>query len=713
MSEGLEKRKKVLLDLMKDEFYVPMKQKELAIVLDLPKERREELIEALDALLAERKITCSKRGKYSITKEVKLTGTYCGHPNGFGFVQFAEDEEDIFIPVGDSMGAMHGDTVEVVLTASPVGKRQEGKVTAIVEHAHREIIGFFEQNKSFGFVRPDNQKLNEDIFIPKNYCAGARQGDKVVVKITSYGDKKHKPEGKITEILGNVKDPGVDILSIAKGYGMVEEFPPEVLAELADVADEVPEESKRGRRDLRNVQMVTIDGEDAKDLDDAVNVTYDGQFYYLGVHIADVSHYVREKTALNAEGYNRATSVYLVDRVIPMLPRKLSNGLCSLNEGVDRLALSCLMTIDEKGVIVDHEICESVINVDRRMSYTQVRAIIEDHEEVYCREFEELVPMFELMAKLSHLLRENRRKRGSIDFDFPETKVILNEKGKAVDIKPYDRNTATKLIEDFMLAANETVAQDYYWQEIPFLYRTHEKPDPEKMQKLSIFIHNFGLTIKGTNNGEVHPKEIQKLLAGIDGRPEEPLVSRLALRSMKQAKYTAENTGHFGLAAPFYCHFTSPIRRYPDLQIHRIIKENLHGTLTEKRREHYDGMMAEVGLHCSQRERRAEEAERETVKLKKIEYMQDKWDEVFEGVISGVTNWGFYVELPNTVEGLVRMSDLNDDYYEFYEDSYELIGKAKNKHYKLGQSVRVRLNNIDKLMRTIDFVLAEDEEENE
>lgn len=710
MDHDLERRKKVILDLMNDSLYVPMKQKELAIILDLPSDRRGELIEALDALLSEGKIECSKRGKYSIAKEKKLIGTFCGHPSGFGFVQVEGREEDLFIPQDETGNAMHGDTVEVALIASPVGRRQEAKVIAIIQHANQRVVGFYEKNTSFGFVRPDNQKLQEDIFVSKSDSNGARHGDKVVVELTSYGDKKHKPEGRIVEILGNSKDPGVDILSIAKAYGLEEDFSEAVYAELENVSDEVPEDSKKGRMDLRDVMMVTIDGEDAKDLDDAVSLSFDGERYHLGVHIADVTHYVREHTALNAEGYERATSVYLADRVIPMLPRKLSNGLCSLNQGVDRLALSCLMTMDDQGTIVDHQIAETVICVDRRMSYTQVKGIIEDHDEALCKEYEEFVPMFQLMAELSGKLRENRRKRGSIDFDFPETKVILDDMGKAIDIKPYERNTATKLIEDFMLAANETVAEEYYWQEIPFLYRTHETPDMEKMQKLSILIHNFGLKMKGSKE-EVHPKEIQKLLASIDGRPEEALISRLALRSMKQAKYTAENTGHFGLAAPYYCHFTSPIRRYPDLQIHRIIKENLHGKLNEQRINHYENILGEVGSHCSQRERRAEEAERETVKLKKIEYMQDKWDETFEGVISGVTAWGIYVELPNTVEGLVHMTNMTDDYYQYSEESYELIGKANNKHYKLGQNVKVRLYNIDKLMRTIDFVLVEEEDE--
>ncbi len=704
----LNKRKEVLLALMADPLYVPMKQKELAIVLDLPSERRDELIEALSELMSERKIECSKRGKYQLMQEHHVTGTYCGHKSGFGFVSVEGRDEDLFIPAGDTKGAMDGDLVECVLTASPIGKRQEARVIKIIEHSLSEIVGYFEKNKSFGFVRPDNQKLNEDIFIPKKFCEGVKTGDKVVVKITSYGDSRHKPEGEITENLGNAREPGVDVLSIARAYGLIDEFPEEVMDELLDLDDEVPEEMKEGRLDLRDVTMVTIDGEDAKDLDDAVSLSFDGEYYNLGVHIADVSHYVREGTALNREAYRRATSVYLADRVIPMLPRKLSNGLCSLNAGTDRLALSCLMTIDREGNITDHSIKETVINVNRRMSYTEVKNILLDQASSdLLEECSGLIPMFKEMANLSALLRERRGKRGSIDFDMPETKLVLDKKGRCVDLKPYDRNIATMMIEDFMLAANETVAEEYYWRELPFLYRTHEKPSEEKMRKLAIFINNFGFTLKG-NKGDIHSKEIQKLLSQIDGSPEANLIMRLALRSMQQAKYTAENLGHFGLAAKYYCHFTSPIRRYPDLQIHRIIKENIHGGLSEKRIGHYEGLLFEAGDHCSKMERKADEVERETVKIKKIEYMQDKWDQEFSGVISGVTNWGIYVELPNTIEGLVPMSALRDDYYEFYEDRYEIVGRAKRKTYRMGQEVRVKLADLNRMARTIDFMLVEE-----
>ena len=461
--------------------------------------------------------------------------------------------------------------------------------------------------------------------------------------------------------------------------------------------------------DLRDWQMVTIDGEDAKDLDDAVSLTMDHENYILGVHIADVSNYVQEHSALDTEALKRGTSVYLVDRVIPMLPHALSNGICSLNQGEERLALSCIMTVNPKGEIIDHTITESVICVDRRMTYTNVKKILADHDPEVMAEYEPLVPMFEKMAELAAILRKKRMKRGSIDFDFPETKVILDKNGNPVDIRPYDRNVATKLIEDFMLAANETVAAEYYWRELPFVYRTHEQPDSEKIQKLSTFINNFGYSLH-IGSDEVHPKELQKLLEKIDGTSEEPLISRLTLRSMKQARYTVENTGHFGLAADCYCHFTSPIRRYPDLQIHRIIKDSLRGRLGEKRIGHYMQILPEVAKHASEMERRADEAERETIKLKKVQYMENHIGETFAGVISGVAEYGFFVELENTVEGLVRVTSLTDDFYQYYEETYELVGEATNRRFKLGQQVRVTVDNCDRIMRTIDFTLADSDE---
>jgi len=474
-----------------------------------------------------------------------------------------------------------------------------------------------------------------------------------------------------------------------------------VLNQAERVKDEVSEADMQGRLDLRKVPMVTIDGEDAKDLDDAVSLEKDGNIWHLGVHIADVTNYVQENSALDWEAKKRGTSVYLVDRVIPMLPRRLSNGICSLNAGCDRLALSCLMDIDEKGKVIGSQIAETVICVDQRMTYTSVKKILEDQDAEEIEKYQEFVPMFEKMRELSELLRKNRHARGSIDFDFPETKIILDEKGRPVEIKPYDRNDATKIIEDFMLLANETVAEEYFWREIPFLYRTHDVPDEEKIRKLGTFINNFGYNLHVRN--EVRPKEIQKLLCKVEGTPEEPLISRLALRSMKQAKYTTENTGHFGLAAKYYTHFTSPIRRYPDLQIHRIIKENLRGRLTGERMEHYRKILTEVASQCSQRERTAEESEREVVKLKKAEYMQAHIGEEYEGVISGVTKWGVYVELPNTIEGLIHVADMRDDHYNFIEETYEMVGEHTGKTWKLGQKVQVRVTDADRLQRTVNF----------
>ena len=492
---------------------------------------------------------------------------------------------------------------------------------------------------------------------------------------------------------------GKDLYTEIQEYFLTE-FPEKVLNQAVRVGKEVSEADMAGRMDLRDWQMVTIDGEDAKDLDDAVSVERDGENYVLGVHIADVTNYVQEKSALDREALERGTSVYLADRVIPMLPHILSNGVCSLNAGEERLALSCIMTISPKGEMISHEITESVICVDKRMSYNKVSAVLEQDEQAL-REYEGFVPMIWMMKELSELIRQKRGKRGAIDFDFPETKIVLDEDGKPIEVKPYDRNPATEIIEDFMLMANETVAEEFFWREIPFLYRTHEAPDEDRIRQLSAFVNSFGYHIHVGN--EIRPKEIQKLLEKVEGKPEEDLISRLTLRSMKQARYTTENTGHFGLAAKYYTHFTSPIRRYPDLQIHRIIKENLRGRFDENRAEHYSELLQQVAAQCSERERRAEEAEREVVKLKKAEYMRDHIGEEFDGVISGVTKWGAYVELENTVEGLAHVADMWDDHYEFYEQSYELVGEHTGKTYKPGQKVRICVTDADKLQRTVNF----------
>ena len=711
--ELLKQRKEMLVQLVHDKTYVPMKLKELAMLLSVPKEQRDELKEVLDILIAEGKIGISKKGKYGKAEEFALVGTFSGHAKGFGFVTSEGREQDVFIPADKTKGAMDGDKVQIVIEGEARGKRAEGAVLRILEHANKTVIGFYQKNKNFGFVLPDNQKLGQDIFIPQGKDMGAVTGHKVIVRITDFGDDRKKPEGVITEILGHVNDPGVDILSIIKAYGLPEGFPDEVMVQVAGIPDEVDEEEKKNRLDLRHLQTVTIDGEDAKDLDDAISISKENDDHYtLGVHIADVSHYVTENSPLDKEALKRGTSVYLVDRVIPMLPHKLSNGICSLNAGTDRLALSCLMEIDGKGNVIGHRIAETLIQVDRRMTYTAVNAIVTDRDPDVMEEYRDFVPMFDLMKELADILRERRKKRGSIDFDFPESKIILDEKGRPVDIKPYERNAATKIIEDFMLMANETIAEDYFWQELPFLYRTHDYPDPEKMKRLGTFINNFGYTIR-TQNGEVHPKELQKLLDKIEGTPEEALISRLTLRSMKQAKYTTVCTGHFGLAANYYTHFTSPIRRYPDLQIHRIIKENLRRGLSDRRFAHYDSILPEVAVQCSSMERRADEAERETDKLKKCEYMSKRIGKEYDGVISGVTNWGLYVELPNTVEGLIRVNDLTGDYFVFDEEHMELVGEMTRKSYKLGQKIRVQVADTDKLTRTIDFIPAKWQEEDE
>ena len=555
------------------------------------------------------------------------------------------------------------------------------------------------------------QKISRDVYISPKNSHGIRDGEKVVAQILDYGSEKRKPEGKITESLGNIHAPGADILAVVKSYGIPSEFPVRVMNQAMRVPDHVLEADWDGRDDLTGLMTVTIDGEDAKDLDDAVSLTKEGNLYHLGVHIADVSNYVQGGSAIDREALKRGTSVYLADRVIPMLPERLSNGICSLNQGVERLALSCLMDIDENGTVVSHKITESVIRVDRRMSYEQVRCILEDGETETSREYQEFVPTFFLMKELSGILRGCRHNRGSIDFDFPESKIILNGAGRAIDVKPYETSVATEIIEDFMLLANETVAREYCKGEYPFVYRTHENPDPDKVEELLMLLHNQGIDVRKSGQ-EITPKEIQEILESIQDLPNETMISRLTLRTMKQAKYTTECSGHFGLAARYYCHFTSPIRRYPDLQIHRIIRDNLRGRLTrEGKTEHYREILEEVARQSSVCERRAQEAERESDKMKKAEYMSYHLGEEFDGIISGVTGYGLYVELGNTVEGLVHITALKDDYYTFDQETHELRGELTKKVYHLGQKIRVRVADADAVKRSVDFTIAEEQEE--
>ena len=757
--KDMDRRKKFILELMGDPIYQPMRLREISSLLRLSKEEKRELYDVLDELCEEGKVSVDRKGRYEKVKGkwkkkkddryyddrreeygleygrkkkeknkkdknkkeqpegIQAEGTFIGHPKGFGFVEIEEQDEDIFIPESDTGTAMHQDKVRIIIRDDKKeGKRQEGVVVKVLERGMPEIVGTYQLNRDFGFVISDNPKFSKDIFIPRKEAAGIKNGDKVIAVITDYGSGNKNPEGKIKENLGNIRTPGTDILAIVKSFGIPSEFPEKVMKQAQRVPDHVLDADRDGRLDLRHLQTVTIDGEDAKDLDDAISLTKEGDIYHLGVHIADVSNYVQYNSALDREALKRGTSVYLADRVVPMLPERLSNGICSLNQGEDRLALSCLMDINEKGKVVSHQIAETVINVNERMCYTDVKNILEDTDEEAKKRYEPLIPMFFMMKELSGILRNSRHHRGSIDFDFPESKIILNAAGKAIDVKPYEANVATKIIEDFMLMANETVAQEYCTEEIPFVYRTHDNPDPEKVESLLTLLHNQGVKIQKAKE-EITPKEIQQIIESIEGLPNEAMISRLVLRSMKQAKYTTECSGHFGLAAKYYCHFTSPIRRYPDLQIHRIIKDNLRGRLMrEGRTEHYAEILDEVARQSSVCERRADEAERESDKLKKAEYMSYHLGEEFEGIISGVTGWGLYVELPNTVEGLVHVNTLRDDYYVFDQESYELRGEMTKKVYKLGDKVRVRVADADKMLKTVDFELVsdirDDEEEN-
>lgn len=661
----------------------------------------------------ENRASFKKKNIKSLKKQGLLAeGVFIGNARGFGFVETGEDEEDIFIPADAVNTALHQDRVQVLLKKEQKpGKRREGTVIKILERGTTEVVGTFQREGDYGFVLCDNQKISRDVYISPKNSHGIRDGEKVVAQILDYGSEKRKPEGKITESLGNIHAPGADILAVVKSYGIPSEFPVRVMNQAMRVPDHVLEADWDGRDDLTGLMTVTIDGEDAKDLDDAVSLTKEGNLYHLGVHIADVSNYVQGGSAIDREALKRGASVYLADRVIPMLPERLSNGICSLNQGVERLALSCLMDIDENGTVVSHKITESVIRVDRRMSYEQVRCILEDGETETSREYQEFVPTFFLMKELSGILRGCRHNRGSIDFDFPESKIILNGAGRAIDVKPYETSVATEIIEDFMLLANETVAREYCKGEYPFVYRTHENPDPDKVEELLMLLHNQGIDVRKSGQ-EITPKEIQEILESIQDLPNETMISRLTLRTMKQAKYTTECSGHFGLAARYYCHFTSPIRRYPDLQIHRIIRDNLRGRLTrEGKTEHYREILEEVARQSSVCERRAQEAERESDKMKKAEYMSYHLGEEFDGIISGVTGYGLYVELGNTVEGLVHITALKDDYYTFDQETHELRGELTKKVYHLGQKIRVRVADADAVKRSVDFTIAEEQEE--
>ena len=720
-------QKSALLLLMQDSSYLPMTEEELKELLLVDEDG--ELKEALSSLIAEKKITKTPDGKYNAVPEEKkelfvteekepekntedkyLTGIFSSNTKGFGFVTVEGYDEDFFIPEKYTQMAFHKDTVRIEpMGISQVGGRTEARVVEILEHAYTDVVGTFEKSGNFGFVVPDDRHLTSDVFVPARKTLGAEDNAKVVCHLTYYGSANRKPEGEITEVLGLKNAPGVDILSIVKENDIPTDFPEEVDAEAKKVSGrgKVRKSELKGREDLRDVPMVTIDGEDSKDLDDAVSLRMDGNDYILGVHIADVSNYVKEGSALDKEALKRSTSVYLPDRVIPMLPTELSNGICSLNEGQDRLAMSCIMRIDDTGAIKDHRIVESVICSNHRMTYTSVNKILEEDDEEEIEKYEDVVPMFRQMEELAFILRGRRTYRGSLDFDFPETVVELDENGNPKEIRPYYRGVAQRMIEDFMLAANETVAKHAFDHKLPFLYRTHGFPDPEKLNTLKAFVGGFGYTLEGNVN-QIHPKELQKLLDRVEGAPEEGLIQTLTLRSMQQAKYTTECSGHFGLAAGYYCHFTSPIRRYPDLFIHRVLKLAIHKKLTRKKINELNEALPDIAERTSSLERRADNAERDAIKLKKVEYMVPHIGEEFTGKISGVTSWGLYVALPNSIEGMIPVRTMTDDFYEFSEETYELIGKSFNRHYTLGMPLKVKLVSAEPTTRLIDFELVDD-----
>lgn len=697
-----------LLAFMREKAYKPLTALELVEALEI--EDVKSFLQLLNELEQEGVIVLTKKHKYGLTEKMGLlAGRIQGHPKGFGF--FIPDQvnhPDVFISPEDLNGAMHQDRVLVRLNKVPeVGAKPEGEVVRILSRANSTIVGTFERSKSYGFVVPDDKRFNMDVYISADDIGPAKNGDKVVVEITRWPEKRHNPEGRIIEVLGKTGAPGVDVLSIVRKYQLPEEFPEKVLREAEKLPDHVREEDLAGRRDLRGVKMVTIDGADAKDLDDAVSIgRLPNGNYRLGVHIADVGYYVHEGSLLDKEAYNRGTSVYLVDRVIPMLPKKLSNGICSLNAGVDRLAMTADMEVNRKGEVVKYDIYPSVIHVDERMTYENVYKILEEEDQKLIKRYQDFVDDFKIMKELAMILRKKRLDRGSIDFDFPESKVILDEKGKPVEIVPRPRTIAEMIIEEFMLCANETVAQHMYWLEAPFVYRVHEEPDLDDIIKLNEFLNTLGYHVKVSD--EIHPSAYQNVVSKVEGRPEELVVNTVLLRSMKHARYAAECLGHFGLSAKYYCHFTSPIRRYPDLVIHRVIREYLEkGIPSPKRKAQLERLMPDYAEQSSIREKAAEDAERESVDLKKVEYMERHLGETFEGVISSVTSFGFFVELDNSVEGLVRVSSLTDDYYQFVEKQLALLGQHTNKMYKIGDRVTVQVSRVNTLERQIDFELVE------
>ena len=705
-----------ILDFMRHEAYRPLSAEDLAEALEIKGDDLVQFWVLLDKMETDAKIIRTRYDKFGVPERMNLVvGKMSMTSKGFGFVipdvRASEADTDVFVPISAMNSAMNNDRVVVRLhgTAAGIGKGREGEIIRIVTRANRKIVGTFESSKSFGFVVADDSKIGQDIFIPKQYFNGAKIGAKVVVEITKWPENRRSAEGKVIEVIGYIGDPGIDILTVIKKHDLPLEFPAKVVQEAENTPEVIAESEIVDRRDLRKYQIVTIDGDDAKDLDDGVYVEKrDNGAFFLSVHIADVSHYVREHSALDNEAKERGTSVYLVDRVLPMLPKRLSNGICSLNAGEDRLAMSIEMMIDRDGNVKTYEIFPSVIQVYRRLTYNIVRKILVEKDEALTQDNQDILPMLHDLEAICHVLRKRRMNRGAIDFDFPEIKVKLDEAGKPVKLVKRERNLAESIIEECMLVANETVAEHMFRLKLPFMYRVHEHPDLSKLEKLKGLLTSFGQSLPRLQEGEeVQPAMLQKVLKAVEGRPEERIISTVMLRSLKQARYEAQNLGHFGLAAKYYTHFTSPIRRYPDLIVHRLLREEFNGELKPKRQERLKTILPEIALYASQRERLAAEAERETVDMKKIEYMQQFIGDEFDGIISGVTAFGIFVELDNGVEGLVRVSSMENDYYQYVEEQYALIGERTKKVYRLGDAVQIIVVQANAEDKTIDFILKD------
>ena len=707
------KIKEKLLDYMERSAYKPLLKKELMQAFKIDRSQEKEFSQALKDMEKEGLIIQTKTNRYAVPERLDLVvGRLEVFPKGFGFlISEKKDSDDLFIPPGAMNGAMNNDKV-IGRIESPKTEtnRAEGEIIRIIKRCNEEIVGTYESSKNFGFVIPDDKRIQQDIFIPRGSEKGASTRQKVVCKIVKWPEGRRKsPEGKVSEILGYQEDKGVDILSIIKQHQLPLEFSDKVEKEAENLKDGVAENELHRRKDLRNQTIVTIDGADAKDLDDGVSIEKlkNGNFK-LGVHIADVTHYVREGSSLDEEALERGTSVYLIDRVIPMLPEKLSNNLCSLNPNTDKLAVSVFMEIDTKGKVLKEEVYESVINSKERLVYDDISDILENDDQDLMNKYEKYLEMFKDMKDLSEILRKKRMNRGAIDFDFPEARIILDEEGNPVDIEEEVRRTANRIIEEFMLVCNETVAERYHWLEIPFLYRIHDEPDLEEIQEFNRFIYNFGYQIKGIQN-EVHPKALQEINEKVKGKKEEKMLNTLMLRSLQKAEYSADNVGHFGLAAEYYSHFTSPIRRYPDLMIHRIIKWHLNNELSKNILKKLEKGLPKIADQSSTREREAVSAERETVDLKKAEYMSKKIGEEFEGVITSLTSFGIFVELPNTIEGLIRLSSLTDDYYHYDRENQQILGERTKRQFRIGESLVVKVQKVNVMEGEVNFSLVNGE----